>query len=275
MAVLLNTTIDDTGSIQLPAGTIAQRPVPAAGMIRCNTETGRYEFYNGSYWIDTATGSPSIITNGLTLHLDAGDAKSYPKTGTVWYDITGNGRNATLFNSIVFDTNNSGSFLKNSTAQFIQLISSNYNIADAYTVSFWVRRIGGTGIFLYIGQSGSTGMYFESYGNTDITTWFFGPNPAQAVSWGNILSTTAWVNVAMTMTTSTRVQTRYINGTNIGSTTLTNSVNAPSQILATSSISDSNAPWTGYFSNLQIHNRVLSANEVQQNFNAVRGRYGI
>jgi len=33
--------------------------------------------------------------------------------------------------------------------------------------------------------------------------------------------------------------------------------------------------FTGYIPNTQIYNRALSAAEVQQNFNALRGRYGI
>ena len=41
MATLKNTIIDDTGYIQLPVGTTAQRPVsPVAGMVRFNTTLG-------------------------------------------------------------------------------------------------------------------------------------------------------------------------------------------------------------------------------------------
>ena len=50
MATLKNTTIDDTGYIQLPVGTTAQRPAsPTAGMIRFNTSLGYVEVYNPAY----------------------------------------------------------------------------------------------------------------------------------------------------------------------------------------------------------------------------------
>ena len=50
MATLKNTTINDTGFLQLPAGTNAQRPTPTTGMIRVNTNTTPYilEVYTGA-----------------------------------------------------------------------------------------------------------------------------------------------------------------------------------------------------------------------------------
>ena len=39
--------------------------------------------------------SPSIVTNGLTLYLDAGNPKSYPGSGTAWNDLSGQGKNFT------------------------------------------------------------------------------------------------------------------------------------------------------------------------------------
>ncbi|MDV7396614.1 hypothetical protein RZS08_34780, partial [Arthrospira platensis SPKY1] len=40
-----------TASLQLPAGTTAQRDgSPAAGMFRFNSETGEFEGYDGSVW---------------------------------------------------------------------------------------------------------------------------------------------------------------------------------------------------------------------------------
>lgn len=47
MASLKNTTINDTGNITLPNGTTAQRPSPANGMMRYNTDNATVELYNG------------------------------------------------------------------------------------------------------------------------------------------------------------------------------------------------------------------------------------
>ena len=68
MAQLRNTTINDTGFLQLPAGTTGQRPTPASGQMRFNSDTGKLEQYNAGVaaWIGTpiagvvATGGNSI-----------------------------------------------------------------------------------------------------------------------------------------------------------------------------------------------------------------------
>ena len=41
---------DTTGALTLPDGTQAQRPTPAQGMVRFNTDTTQFEGYNGSAW---------------------------------------------------------------------------------------------------------------------------------------------------------------------------------------------------------------------------------
>lgn len=55
MATLKNTTINDTGYLQLPVGTTAQRPgTPVAGMTRYNQDKGLIEYYNGVDWTNNA-----------------------------------------------------------------------------------------------------------------------------------------------------------------------------------------------------------------------------
>ena len=44
---------------------------------------------------------PNVVTDGLVLYLDAGNTKSYPGTGTVWYDVSGNGYQANMFLVVV------------------------------------------------------------------------------------------------------------------------------------------------------------------------------
>jgi hypothetical protein len=46
--------------------------------------------------------SPRTVTNGLVWCLDAANAKSYPGSGTLWYDISGNANNATLTNAAMY-----------------------------------------------------------------------------------------------------------------------------------------------------------------------------
>lgn len=63
MAQLKNTTISDTGFLQLPAGTTAQRPSPAAGQMRLNSNSNLIEQYNGTEWKDNFN-FPNVVATG-------------------------------------------------------------------------------------------------------------------------------------------------------------------------------------------------------------------
>lgn len=47
---------------------------------------------------------PKIVKDGLVLCLDAANAKSYPGSGTVWRDLSGNGYDASIVGSVVFNS---------------------------------------------------------------------------------------------------------------------------------------------------------------------------
>ena len=77
-----------------------------AGIISRLTNTGKY-LVNGVF--DEFTGVP--VTNGLVLHLDAGQSTSYPGTGTTWTDLSGYGRIGTLTNGPTYSSVNGGSIV--------------------------------------------------------------------------------------------------------------------------------------------------------------------
>jgi len=68
MAILKNTTISDTGFLQLPAGTTAQRPGAAAGQMRYNTTTGQAEFYNAGVAAWVGTPATGVVATGGTVY---------------------------------------------------------------------------------------------------------------------------------------------------------------------------------------------------------------
>jgi hypothetical protein len=49
---------------------------------------------------------PNIVSNGLVLHLDAGNSTSYPGSGTTWFDLSGRGNNGTLVNGVGYNSGN-------------------------------------------------------------------------------------------------------------------------------------------------------------------------
>jgi len=76
----------------------------------------------------------SIVTSGLVLYLDAGNASSYSGTGTTWTDLSGNGNNGTLINGPTFNSANGGSIVFDGSNDYIQ-----FSTVSAQTVCFWGR----------------------------------------------------------------------------------------------------------------------------------------
>ena len=55
--------------------------------------------------------NPHIVSDGLVLCLDAANPRSYPGSGTSWYDLSGNGNNGTLVNGVGYSSDNAGSLV--------------------------------------------------------------------------------------------------------------------------------------------------------------------
>jgi hypothetical protein len=70
MATLKGLTVDDTGFIQIPAGTTSERPTsPVNGMMRVNTSLGAPEVYNNGEWIKIDSGLPARKKSLYQLYL--------------------------------------------------------------------------------------------------------------------------------------------------------------------------------------------------------------
>ena len=61
---------------------------------------------------------PKIVTDGLVLCLDAAIGKSYPGSGTTWYDLSGNGNNGTIVNA-TFNSSNNGTIYLDGTDDYV------------------------------------------------------------------------------------------------------------------------------------------------------------
>ena len=80
-------------------------------------------------------GPDPIVTDGLVLHLDAANLDSYPRSGTTWNDLSGNGFNFTIDNSGF--THNTGGWFDMANGG----ITYADNITDSTTCTlvFWMR----------------------------------------------------------------------------------------------------------------------------------------
>ena len=110
--------------------------------------------------------SAATVTANLSMFLDAGNASSYPGTGTAWTDLSGNSRNGTLTNGPTYTSADGGAIVFDGTDDFVQCSGS--LTATAATFVIWMRRNGSqvsyAGI-LYSRSTNATGISF--YGTTN------------------------------------------------------------------------------------------------------------
>lgn len=216
--------------------------------------------------------SPRIITDGLVLCLDAFDIKSYPRTGTVWYDRSGNGNHGTLTNGPTFNSANGGNIVFDGPSDAILLpnisptsgasfnawfYTDDNNINYGAIFSNW-SDIGGGKAYWIGTRSNSTSIevYFSNYLIGTITS----------------VPSNAWTLLTVTHTGS--ICKAYINGVERFSASSTLSISTNNTSIGYD-ITRSGYPFKGKIAQSLIYNKTLTPQEIQQNFNATRGRYGI
>ncbi len=263
MATLKNTIIDTTGALQLPVGTTAQRPTASAGHMRYNSSFKTVETYTGNRW----EYMPDIVRNGLVLHLDAGEPSSYSGSGTTWNDLSGLGNNGTLVNGPTYSSSNGGSIIFDGVNDRVDC--GNFSV-QYLTVSTWVYKTSSStnqGICRK-----NTGWAVSQYNGTlqvaPGTSWTF-------YNTGYTIPLNTWVNIVYTYsgTGTTGSQTVYINGSSIYSTTAGSGPITANSNAVRVGFDDNNWFWGGRISNTQIYNRALTAQEIQQNYQALKGRF--
>lgn len=215
----------------------------------------------------------SIVRNGLVLHLDAANKKSYPGTGTAWNDLSGNNNNGTLLNGPTFSSTNNGSILFDGVNDYVS-IQCNANTIRAYnsTTQFIIKLPTYAGGQRNILSYRSVGSLYIGKSGGGIFCYYNSLSPSPAFTVGSIADN-AIVHVAVTCDATNNLMSTYINGILAGSVSRTN---WNTTYNTTMTIGGSDIEYMiGNFYQFSHYNKVLSLAEVRQNFEALRGRYGI
>ena len=219
--------------------------------------------------------SPSIATSGLVLCLDAGNPRSYPGTGTNWFDVSGNNNTGQLINGPTYTAGVNGYFTFDGVNDDVRTsLFSNARTNVTMTGWFYVN-LGTVGTFLNNGDDPAgycigIGSYLSTADNQ--VTALFG-----YIRWiltGVYYQYTGWHMVTMVLS-SDGTPSIYINGILVGTYPGTIS-NIPTAGTGFSVGSQWGIRYANTrSSNVGFYNRALSETEIAQNFNALRGRYGI
>jgi hypothetical protein len=216
-----------------------------------------------------------VVTTGLQLYLDAGNASSYPGSGTTWTDLTVNGRNGTLTNGPTYSSDNGGSIVFDGSNDFVQCTGS--LTVTAATFVTWIRRNGNQGqydgILFSRGTTSTTGMDFQ-VSNQIAYTW---NDAGNTYAWqsGLVVPDLTWCMIAVSVTST--AATAYLCQTS-GITTSTNTVSHGSSLIDDIKIARdefSTRYFTGNIAIAQLYNIALSTEQVTQNFQADRARFGV
>jgi len=242
------------------------------------------------------TYGPSIVTSGLQIYLDAANVKSYPGSGTNWIDTF----SGCQFNSSVYTYPSLGSSGPNKYFTFINNGTTSNNILCSnvipsvynqriYTRSGWFylsgyssswspiicNQIGNnTNMALIVSAGGNLGFY--QYDNTQsggTAAGDYGVYGSVTISTGLWYMGTIVVNLALNSVSF------YVNGVLDTTQTLNTIGNSNSNnILVGGAYSDSYSGgrmFKGNIASVSHYNRLLSASEILQNFNAQRKRFGV
>lgn len=225
------------------------------------------------------------VASGLTYYIDAGVAASYSGSGTTLNNIAGTAPGAaTLINGAVFTAAGAASYFTcDGSSQYV--ITANLigqSMTGNVTLECWLNTSSDNGVV--VSEQGTdlpNSSWFDSQieivaGNLKVGMWPYTSGAGAGVTVGAV-TRNVWQQYTMVYSTGTA--RGYINGSVTNSYSVTRSFGAAGlyyDIMGNcpTSLGDGSA-LGGRWAVFKAYNRALTAAEVQQNFNALRGRYGL
>jgi len=226
--------------------------------------------------------SPRIVRDGLVLCLDANNSKSYPGTGITWSDLSGNGNHATNAGYPSYTTNiYYGAYFSYDDTDDVSLIanSASLNMTTGLTIESIVMFYANSQDFIF--EKGNVNTQYSLFSHGDdvvFRTKHVGDSTYDSLDITKAslgVSNNTWHHIVGTWNGTTKQL--YIDG--VGKNTQSKSGNLVTTTPG-AAVGRFGGTSTGYYfggniAKVAVYNRGLSANEVAQNFAALRGRYGI
>ena len=240
--------------------------------------------------------NPRIVTDGLTFCLDAASPRSYPGVGTTAIDLCGNTTDLTLVNGVQYSNEGNGSFLFDGTNDFI-VGTGTTNLFDpsvGFTISFWINQVTEDRTVGVLRQEDSAGVrsfyvitrpepagYMAIQTFTSSATLGFTCEGGPGTAW----PLDEWYHCTFVYRggTSNSDLEWYFNGVetldfgwNYRFRTYTNTPDVDTDGERKFGDSEARGRYlNAYLANLQTYNRTLTDEEIKQNYNATKGRFGL
>ena len=230
------------------------------------------------------TYNPRSVLDGLVLSVDANNIKSYSGSGTSWTDLSRSKVVGTLTNS---PTYSSGYFSLNGSTQYVNFGTQTLGVSAASkTMCAWIYPTSipnnPTGLLDMDGNGnigGATNYGFGFWLSNTGKLWYWPADNVDIIdASSSSVSTNKWNFVSVAYNFSLKTAYFYYNGIFAGSGTTTGTETAPAtgqNLLIGAARNATLGAFAGRIACVSLYNRVLTANEIAQNFNATRGRFGI
>ena len=243
--------------------------------------------------MSTLSGGPNIITDGLVLYLDAANRQSYVSGSTTWTDISRGGMNGTLVNGPTFSTSSGGSIvfdgvndLVNTSVATQGITAFSTDVVFRTTTTYDTSQYYNCPSICGTAQgSGISGDWLVAVKNGFLVSYDELTGGSNNINLNAYVSDDKWYYLQATKTTS-GIVTYYLNGVQIlqlsGRTSALRTTSLTSTIYGTNWMVGSAFWIDAAYRNFQgqialnrFYNRALSANEVLQNYNTTKTRYGL
>lgn len=221
---------------------------------------------------------PKIATDGLQLYLDAANTKSYPGSGTVWSDLSGNSSStSSLVNGPTYSSDDGGAIVFDGSNDYINGPSDSSLYTTNITVEAWIRVTANPSDWVRIvGTGGNTGnrtfglwyavdrrLLWQRYGAGDPSLYPTSPT----------LDLNSWNHVAAT--TSGNSHVLYKNGAVISVGLNANGPWAASNEKITFGFAGFHTYTTGRIASVKLYTTALSKEQILENYNANKARFGL
>jgi len=241
-----------------------------------------------------AAAGPNIVEDGLVLYLDAANSQSYPGSGTTWSDLSGNGNDGTLVNGVGYSGDNNGSMVFDGGNDYVEIPNSSslsptneitvsciFNLTDLleneYPSLVIKQDPGGNfgssnyGLWCWRGGLAARGISFRTNLDTVSTSGFDGNRFIEVDAntlvnkWSMLVGT--YNGTFMDLYLDDVFAARVNASGDLG--------NADTPVVIGRNGENDGQYVSSKISNIQIYNRALTEAEIKQNYNALKGRYGL
>ena len=234
--------------------------------------------------MSTVGGGVNIVTDGLVLYYDVANTKSYISGSTIWNDVSRSQNIGTLVNGPSYNSTNGGSIVFDGVNAYVDLSNFTINISLPFTISFWSFLTTPTSLYpeVIALKTNSTRPFEIAFSNEINYRGITYGSPITVQRKNDILLSNyinKWTQVVLSYQGGDPNNSSNFTLYDMAVISPTTAAGEYGNITNQSTLcggTGAGIHWfKGNLSQTSIYNRALTPQEIQQNYNATKSRYGL